>query len=279
MSAAGGASALVETTVWKIQQGQGRRESDLVAQEALLQLVINGKLAFHLLYLPGQEIELALGFLLCRGVIEGSEDLKEIRLIPAGSNPEQMAAQVRLQLGKSFEPQRDLSLTTVLALAARQPVASLTARQFQGRPGGSLTLAGGRLLELVRAFPKEQVLFQQTGATHAILLVASDGTVMASAEDIGRHNAFDKVIGQAVLKNLPVTQAVVLLSGRASFEMVFKAARLGVPLVASVSAPTSLALELAASQGITLVGFAREGRFNVYTHPQRITDLPNAGCA
>lgn len=261
--------------IWQVQGKQSRLGPDRLAREALLQVGVNGKPAYQLLYLPGQEIELALGFLVCRGVIEQAEELKEVRFIPAASGNNPPWPQVLVRLHKSFEPQSDLSLTTAAALVAGQPLAPLPARQFRPPRPESLTLTVPRLLDLMAKLAAEQEIFRQTGATHAILLVEPSGNILAGAEDIGRHNAFDKVIGQALLKNLPTAGAIALLSGRASFEMVFKAARLGVPLVCSVSAPTSLALALAEAQGITLVGFAREGRANIYTQPQRLTDLPS----
>lgn len=266
--------ALWETKIFKVKDGHSREEADILARESLLHLVINGKPAFQLLYLPGQEIELALGFLLGRGVIERSDDLKEIRLVPAGSEGGSPWSQVFLRLNKSFEPQRDLSLTTALSLTAGQTLTPLTAGQFQRPEPEPLAITGAQLLSLMQTLAQKQELFYQTGATHAVFLATATGTILAGAEDIGRHNAFDKVSGQALLKNLPTTTALALLSGRASFEMVYKAARLGVPLVCSVSAPTSLAVALAEAQGMTLVGFARDRRFNVYTHPRRLIDLP-----
>ncbi len=182
-----------------------------------------------------------------------------------------------MRLHKSFDPQMDLSLTTAATVVAGQPLAPLTARQFRRQRSEPLRLTIPRLLDLIAKLAAKQDIFRQTGATHAILLAEPTGNILAHAEDIGRHNAFDKVIGQALLKNLPTAGAVALLSGRASFEMVFKAARLGVPLVCSVSAPTSLAVALAEAQGITLVGFAREDRANVYTQPQRLTELTASG--
>jgi FdhD protein len=121
--------------------------------------------------------------------------------------------------------------------------------------------------------PEAQPIFQETGGTHAVALVSPDGDVFLAAEDVGRHNAMDKVIGRAVFERRDLTQLVALLSGRISFEMALKCIRAGIPILSAVSAPTTIALELAQALNLTLVGFARGDRMNIYTHPERLTDL------
>ena len=130
-----------------------------------------------------------------------------------------------------------------------------------------------QLFALMARLPEVQPLFEATGGTHAAALASPDGGVFLAAEDIGRHNALDKVIGHCLLRNMDMTQMVALLSGRISFEMALKAVRAGIPLLAAVSAPTTMALELAQALNLTLVGFARRDRMSVYTHPERITEL------
>ena len=118
-----------------------------------------------------------------------------------------------------------------------------------------------------------QTIFQDTGGTHAVALASPDGKVFIHAEDVGRHNAMDKVIGRAVLTRQDLTGLVALLSGRISFEMALKCIRAGIPILAAVSAPTSMALELARELNLTTVGFVRDQRLNIYTAPERVAEV------
>ncbi len=263
----------LERAIHRLEKGQIRATQDLVVQEALLALTINGFPAYQLLYLPGQETALCLGFLLSSGVIETTADIQEMRLLPVDAAAGRHFFQVQVRLTKTFANKRDLTALLAAAVLRSDPTAAqpLTAAQFRTSPAQEVQISLATLMNLMADLPKRQEIFQQTGGTHAIYLAeTSSGEVILGAEDVGRHNAFDKVIGQALQKNLPTATCIALLSGRASFEMVLKAARAGIPLIASVSAPTSLAIRLADLQGITLVGFARPGRCNIYTHPGRL---------
>ncbi len=123
---------------------------------------------------------------------------------------------------------------------------------------------------LMAALQSRQAVFNRTGGTHAAALFSAAGALLASAEDLGRHNAMDKVIGQRLLRGLPTVGCGALLSGRVSLELIIKAARAGIELVAAVSAPSSLAIEAADQLGITLCGFVRQGRLTAFSHPQRL---------
>jgi FdhD protein len=262
-------------TAWKSKGQVIQSHQEQLATESLLTLAINGYKAYQLLYLPGLETELSVGFLLTSGVIEDTADIVEIRLAAADPGVGRFYAQVQVKLAKTFDNKRDLSTMTVEAVLTGAEAAgqSLIARQFRKMPAPQVQVGVSEILTLMASLPERQEIFRATGATHAIFLAsASRYQVLLGAEDVGRHNAFDKVIGQALMKNLPTGDTIALLSGRASFEMVFKAARAGIPMISSVSAPTSLAVRLAELQGITLIGFVRGDRLNVYTHPQRIVD-------
>jgi FdhD protein len=123
---------------------------------------------------------------------------------------------------------------------------------------------------LMARLQEVQTIFRDTGGTHGVALASPDGAVFLMAEDVGRHNALDKVIGRALLEKRDLPAMVGLLSGRISFEMALKAIRVGLPILAAVSAPTSMALELAQELNLTLAGFVRGPRLNIYTHPERI---------
>jgi FdhD protein len=268
-------AAISRVTAWKVTGPEIEAHREKVAVESLLSLWINGLKAYNLLYLPGQEIELSLGFLLTGGIIETTADILEMRLAPPDQVTGKFYAQVQIRLAKTFNNRQDLSATLAEAVLSGAGAAGkpLVAEQFRRFPEQQVKMSAAAISTLMAGLPKRQEIFRQTGATHAIFLADTGGGVVLGAEDVGRHNAFDKVIGQALMKNLPMGDKIALLSGRASFEMVLKAARAGIPIMSSVSAPTSLAVKLADLQGITLIGFAREERLNIYTHPHRLADL------
>jgi FdhD protein len=133
-----------------------------------------------------------------------------------------------------------------------------------------LTVPGAALPGLMDRLHEFQAVFKETGGTHAVALARPDGQLFLCAEDVGRHNAMDKVIGRGVLTRQDFAGLVAVLSGRISFEMALKTARAGIPILAAVSAPTSMALELARELNLTTVGFLREQRFTIYTHPERV---------
>jgi FdhD protein len=268
---------IVRVPAWKVQGQTIKSHQEQLASESLLTLSINGLKAYQLLYLPGQEIELVLGFLLTSGVIEATADIVEMRLAPADPQAGRAYAQVQVRLAKTFENKKDLSavMTDAVLTGAEMAGQSLIASQFRRLPGQTAPVTTGEVLTLMASLPERQEIYRATGGTHAIFLAATgSGEVVLGAEDVGRHNAFDKVIGQALQKNLPTADKIALLSGRASFEMVFKAARAGIPVMASVSAPTSLAVNLAELQGITLISFVRGASLTVFTHAHRLLDLP-----
>lgn len=262
-----------EVSVIKYSRGSLIPGEEPVAPEELLEIRLHGEPYHHLLYLPGWEQELALGFLFTAGVINGLEDIAASECSPPGSAADQSWATVSVRLtdsSKARPAHPDLSLTLLQENAGGRNGDAVRLTPFPP-PNRQLQIPPGRLLELMAALPTRQVIFHQTGATHAVGLATAAGEIMFSAEDVGRHNAFDKVIGRALLKQMPLNDKIALLSGRVSYEMVFKAARAGMPVIAAVSAATASAIRLADRAGITLAGFVRGARMNIYTHPERLT--------
>lgn len=223
---------------------------------------------------PGHDAELALGFLLGEGILASSKDVVGLEVSPP--SPEAPVAQVRVQLAPeaSLSPVARTRLRRAHAirpscglcgLATAEGLTQNLAHPASGKPQTSFALLS-RLLEGMRS---QQRLFRATGGAHAAAVgCAETGELWAVREDIGRHNALDKALGACAER--PLERAAVVLSGRGGFELIVKAARLGVPVVASVSAPSSLAVEIADELGMTLVGFLREGSGRIYSDDERL---------
>ena len=224
---------------------------------------------------PGADFELAAGFLFSEALIQGGGDIASIAYcVDAADGPQQYnVVQVRLTGGSAFDPgklSRNFYTTSSCGVCGK---ASIEAAMAPVRPleDDSLRVAAEVLSGLPDTLRAAQRLFDRTGGLHAAGLFAADGALVRAREDVGRHNAMDKLIGSAVLGGeVPLGASVAMVSGRVSFELVQKAARAGVPVLAGVSAPSSLAAELADATGVTLVGFVRGSRFNIYSHGRRI---------
>jgi FdhD protein len=221
---------------------------------------------------PGGDFELAAGFLFTEGLIEGRQALVRVSYCEDVPAEEQHYNVVTVRLAGSFDPdvlRRNFYASSSCGICGKASLEQVQVR-CEPLPAGPVVKADV-LVGLPDALRKAQRVFARTGGLHAAGLFAPDGTLLALREDVGRHNAVDKVIGEAVLAgDLPLAERVLQVSGRLSFEIVQKAARAGIPIVSAVSAPSSLAVEVAERLGMTLVGFARDGRFNVYAYPERI---------
>ncbi len=225
---------------------------------------------------PGHDFELAAGFLFAEGVIAGLDDLREMTYCLDGSvGADQQYNIVNVDLVRRELPdlvalERHFTTTSACGICGR---ASLEALRERGVPSvtSALTLAPEIISGLPSALRERQRLFASTGGLHAAALFDARGTLLIVREDVGRHNAFDKLIGAALLERpLPLADGIVLVSGRASYELVQKTIAAGVPVLCAVSAPSSLAVTLAEDFGVTLAGFVRGDRFNVYAHDERI---------
>lgn len=223
---------------------------------------------------PGNDFELAAGFLFGEGVIQRRSEIKRIAYC-VEEGQEQLYNIVSVELRSQALPrlptlERHFFTTSACGLCGKASIESLSARGLSPVSGDS-TISAKVLQELPEKLRKAQQLFDLTGGLHAAALFDLEGNLIALRKDIGRHNAMDKLVGWALLEGkLPLAQCIVVVSGRASFELVQKALAAGIPIFASVSAPSNLAVDLAASFGMTLAGFLRGERFNVYAHPERI---------
>lgn len=249
---------------------------DLVAVEEPLEIRVEGKPVSVTLRTPGHDLELAAGFLLAEGVLEDADDLVAIAHVDDPSRPTGNAVDVRLSPGVPFGRRgladRDRFAASSCGVCGKSSIDRIF-RAVAPLPPAGLPPAE-RLLALPELLRAAQRLFAQTGGLHAAALVRPDGTLDLVREDIGRHNAVDKIVGRALLDDrLPLHGHLLLLSGRAGFEIVQKAGAAGISCIASIGAPSSLAVELAARLGMGLIGFLGPRRFNVYIAPG---DVPPA---
>jgi len=256
------------------------RPETLVVEEPL-EIRVNGTAVTVTMRTPGSDIELAQGFLLTEGVIASREDVLTIRYCGGRDGRDARAADTYNVLDVTLAPSMrppDLDVTRNFYTTSSCGVcgkASLDAVRVISRfsPGDDpATVAAAMLKGMPGQLRRAQKVFDSTGGLHAAALFGVDGTMLVVREDIGRHNAVDKVIGWALEhQRVPVSATVLLVSGRASFELTQKAVLAGIPVLAAVSAPSSLAVSLAEESGLTLVAFLREDSMNVYTRADRIT--------
>lgn len=221
---------------------------------------------------PGDDENLAAGLLYGEGIVNAASDIEAIESSTRRPN----VVNVRLRPGIALDstlPARRFSAGSSCGVCGTTSLDAAIARAAATRIAATGSIDLRVLLRLPARMREGQAKFFDTGGIHAAALFDFQGNLLGLAEDVGRHNAFDKLIGQNLLDGrLPLSNRVVLLSGRASFELVQKALRAGVGVLAAIGAPSSLAVNLSLASGLTLVGFLRETQCNVYANPQRLTD-------
>jgi FdhD protein len=239
----------------------GATERDRVAVEEPLEIRIGGTPVAVTMRTPGHDEELALGFCLSEGLRPESARV-----------PDDLAANTIDVDAGGFDAarlQRSFYTSSSCGVCGKGALEAVAVEA--PRVDSQLRVPVGIIASLPDRLREEQATFAATGGLHATGLFAADGTLLCSREDVGRHNAFDKVVGRAFLDGLlPLAEHVLCVSGRLSFELVQKAAVAGCPILVAVGAPSSLAVELAGDRGVTLCGFVRGGSVNVYTEPWRI---------
>lgn len=225
---------------------------------------------------PGNDAELAAGFLFTEGIIKDKNQIADIDhcFIACAENKENV---IQLRVKDGIIPhlkntERNFYTTSSCGVCGKSSISAIrTVSPFNHQDKDVIKINGDLLYALPGALRKQQRVFAETGGLHASALFNLEGELLMVREDVGRHNALDKLIGAALMKNLlPLNEHILLLSGRASFELVQKAAMAGIRIIAAVGAPSSLAVELAAEFNITLTGFLKDRRFNIYTAGHRI---------
>jgi FdhD protein len=260
-----------QTLTWS--RGRLDARGDRLAVEEPLEIRLGGRRFTITMRTPGHDEELAAGFLFAEGFIASARELGGIRRVRGergAPDPNALDVVLTVVAGDLRERmRRNFAISSSCGVCGRARIESL--RRRIEPPAGDARIAAAALPELVAKMRGAQDVFAATGGLHAAALFGFDGNLRAVREDVGRHNAVDKLVGWALEHSRPpLHDSIMLVSGRASFEIVQKAAAAGVPILAAVSAPSSLAAELADELGTTLVGFLRDGGFNVYAHSERI---------
>ncbi|QEM67651.1 formate dehydrogenase accessory sulfurtransferase FdhD [Geobacter sp. FeAm09] len=242
-----------------------------VAVESALVIGVNAATDYTIMRTPGHDRELAAGFLLTEGIIDDVHEILMLRQCP--ETPHAIAVQT--SNASAAPASRNLVVNSSCGLCGRADMDALL--ETLGQAGHGLRVPYSVIYDIPKRVMPAQSLFKAAGATHAAALFDAAGDIFVVREDVGRHNAMDKVIGAALLRGKPTADMGVFLSGRVSLELVVKAARSGISVMVSVSAPTDVAVTMANRLGITLTCFARETGFTVYAHPERIAFAGAAG--
>ncbi len=245
---------------------------DHVAVERPLEVRLNGVSFAVIMRTPGSDQDLALGFLFTEGLVARRGDIKRIDRDDSGDIINIVFPRTRGDaVAEALAGRRQVTINSSCGLCGRRSLDSLAVNVPPIAIEWSVARETiGGLPDALRA---AQPAFARTGGLHAAACFDVEGRLETSAEDVGRHNAVDKLLGRMLDTNrLPLSRSLLFVSGRASFEIVQKAWLAGIPLVAAVSAPSSLAIDLALEAGITLLGFVREGRFNIYAHAARVSE-------
>jgi FdhD protein len=263
---------LTQVTEWA--DGRLRRVQDSVAGEEPLEIRIGDAPLAVTMRTPGHDLELAAGFLFTEGLIQSREQLASLEAITDGSRASrgnvvvaQLANGITLD---SEQTRRNFFANSSCGVCGKASIDSVRSRLLRP-PNSAFRIAAETICQMPEKLGSSQDIFGRTGGLHAAGLFTQKGELLVSREDIGRHNAVDKVVGWALQENrLPLSDVVLLVSGRCGFEIAQKAIVAGVPVVGSVSAPSSLAAQLARELNLTLVGFLRGRRFVIYSAEERL---------
>ena len=256
-------------------------KTDQLTAEEPLEIRVDGAALSVTMRTPGDDFDLAAGFLLTEGVIESAEQIAAMRMCPEAASESGGLNVVEVRLRGAEVPvgaARNFYMTSSCGICGKASIDALRTRAPYRVEDDPLRVTSASLAALPDALRAAQRVFARTGGLHAAGLFDASGALVCAREDVGRHNAFDKVIGWAATqRRLPLRSHVILASGRASFELTQKALMAGIPCLAAVSAPSDLAVDLAREAGMTLVGFLRGDRMNVYAGHERVVAAVAAG--
>jgi FdhD protein len=255
-----------------------RSRPDSIAVEEPLELRVDGKPLAVTMRTPGHDVELAHGFLHTEGVIGSVDDIRDARYCDSRDDEGRNTYNVLdVGLAPGVPPpvtgvERNFYTTSSCGVCGKASLDAVRLKTRYSPADDQVRVPYDVLAGLPDELRKRQQVFDRTGGLHAAGLFTAAGDLLVVREDVGRHNAVDKVVGWAVLNGqIPARSCILIVSGRTSFELAQKAVMAGIPVLGAVSAPSSLAVDLADESGLTLAGFIRNGSMNVYTHPDRIT--------
>jgi FdhD protein len=260
--------------VQRVDDGGAYATSDVLAVEEPLEIRVSRaddgipRTIAVTMRTPGDDAELAVGYLFTEGIVRRRDEIGGVYPCRGGAVRVELAPSAPLDLTRL---ERHSYTSSSCGACGKTSTAALRAIPQWALPGGEPIIDGALVRALPGSLRDSQVLFATTGGLHASALFDLEGRLIALREDVGRHNALDKVVGAELLAGqLPAHERILIVSGRVSFELVQKALMAGIPVVAAIGAPSSLAVELARESGMTLIGFVRHDRFNVYTGGQRV---------
>ncbi len=268
--------SILTVPVRRVEEQSSSQVQDLLAIEEPLEIRIGDRTISLTMRTPGHDFELAAGFLFTEGILTGHEQIQKIRRTENASNPRQASNSVTVELNLGVEVdferlQRHFYTTSSCGVCGKASIEALETQGCPVLPRDSPVIESAIIHSLPGTLRREQAVFDHTGGLHAAGLFDSQGNLALLREDVGRHNAVDKLIGAEMLAgHTPLSDKLLLVSGRASFELVQKALMGGIPILAAVGAPSSLAVETAQRFNITLLGFVRDHRFNIYSGASRI---------
>jgi FdhD protein len=263
---------LTQVTEWN--DGIATRKDDFLAAEEPLEIRIGKNPLSVTMRTPGHDVELAAGFLFTEGLVQRREQIVALESV-TGDNDGKRGNVVRAELSSEALPdfeklRRHFFAASSCGICGKASIDAVRSRLLR-TPNPDFRVAPNLIVRLPEALRSAQDVFERTGGLHAAALFDAEGKLLIVREDIGRHNAVDKVVGWALLNGLiPLSDCVLLVSGRGGFEIIQKAIVAGIPVVASVSAPSSLAVQLARELRLTLIGFLRGSRFVVYAGEDRV---------
>ncbi|MFB7360718.1 formate dehydrogenase accessory sulfurtransferase FdhD [Streptomyces hydrogenans] len=263
--------------VLRIREGVPTHRPDTLAAEEPMEIRVGGRPLTVTMRTPGDDFDLAAGFLVSEGVVHAAEDVAGIRYCAgatAGGGNTYNVVDVGLAAGVDAPDaslERNFYTTSSCGLCGKASLDAVRTTAAWSVAEDPLRVGPALLTDLPDKLRAAQRVFDTTGGLHAVGLFGADGELMVLREDVGRHNAVDKVVGHALREGLlPLRGTVLMVSGRASFELVQKAVMAGIPMLAAVSAPSSLAVDLAVESGLALVGFLRGESMNVYSGAERL---------
>ncbi|MFD5567803.1 formate dehydrogenase accessory sulfurtransferase FdhD [Streptomyces cadmiisoli] len=264
--------------VLRIREGTSSYRPDTLAAEEPMEIRVGGRPLTVTMRTPGDDFDLAAGFLVGEGVVHAAHEVTAVRYCAgatADAGNTYNVVDVALAPGVAAPDaslERNFYTTSACGLCGKASLDAVRTTAAWSVAGDPLRVGSELLSALPDRLRAAQKVFDSTGGLHAAGLFSGDGELLCLREDVGRHNAVDKVVGHALRSGLlPLRGTVLMVSGRASFELVQKAVMAGIPLLAAVSAPSSLAVDLAAESGLTLVGFLRGTSMNVYTGTERLS--------